>query len=208
MIKIEGFILLPSYQTNTWLLWDTKSLEALLIDPAAPDTELKDTILERGLKLKAIVNTHGHGDHIGGNFYYKKAFDVPILIHSLDAAMLTDNKKNLSEYMGESLQTHAADEHLEDGSQIALGEYQVQVIHTPGHTQGSISLLADKYLIAGDTLFAQGIGRTDLPGGSYPQIISSIQDKLFRLPDDTIVFPGHGPRTSIGLEKQNNPFLR
>jgi len=208
MIKIDGFVLLPGYQTNTWLIWDDTALDALLIDPAAPDPDLERKLLTRGIKLWGIINTHGHGDHIGGNGFFKETFKCPIMIHEADAPMLTDNKKNLSEYMGTPLPLFPPDRILQDRDTIQMGEHQIKVIHTPGHTPGSISLLIEKFLISGDTLFEMSIGRTDFPSGSYSQIISSIKDKLFILPEDTIVFPGHGPRTSIGMEKQNNPFLR
>jgi len=206
MLQIASYILLPSFQTNTWLLWDNESGDAILIDPAAPDRALAAKLEQ--LKVHAIVNTHGHADHIGGNSYFKNICKCPVMIHSADALMLTSSKKNLSAYMDSPIEAPAADRILNDGDTIAMGNLQIKVIHTPGHTPGSICLLVQKYLISGDTLFEQSIGRTDFPGGSHSAIIASILDKLFILPDDTIVYPGHGPRTSIGLEKTNNPFVR
>ncbi len=208
MIRVEPFILLPAFQTNTWLLYDDEDLSAILIDPAAPDSRLEEMIRRKGLKLSGIVNTHGHADHIGGNTYFKNAFSCPVMIHEDDAIMLIDNRKNLSEYMDTPLSENQADRLLKDGDIITMGSHDLKVLHTPGHTPGCICLLLDKFLISGDTLFEQSIGRTDFPGGSHEKIIRSIIDKLFVLPDDTVVFPGHGPRTSIGLEKANNPFLR
>jgi len=208
MLKIENHVLLAEFQTNTWLMWDTESKEAILVDPSAPSNTLLNKIRVMELKLKLIVNTHGHGDHIGGNSYFANALQAPIAIHRLDAEMLTDNRKNFSEYMGFSLAIHPADQILEDGDEIAMGDYQIKVIHTPGHTRGGICLLAGKYLISGDTLFERSIGRTDLPGGDHAAIINAIKTKLFCLADDTLVFPGHGPTTAIGLEKANNPFVR
>lgn len=208
MLKIEARILLPDYQTNTWLLWDDVSRHALLIDPSVPSENLHQYIDTHGLKVISIVNTHGHGDHIGGNGYFREACHTRVAIHALDAPMLTNNRLNFSEYMGTPLKNLPADILLNDNDTLHLGDHTVTVLHTPGHTKGGICLLADKYLISGDTLFELSIGRTDLPGGDHTQIITSIREKLYILPDDTVVFPGHGPKTSIGMEKKNNPFTR
>lgn len=208
MLKIEVFNLLPAFQTNTWLIRDELTKQALLIDPAAPDSSLLEYIKAQELQVQGIVNTHGHGDHIGGNSFFQEALGCPIMIHEADQQMLVDNKKNLSEFMGTPLKLEAADRLLQDGDIINLGEHQVKVIHTPGHTPGGICLLTGKFLISGDTLFEMSIGRTDFPKGSHAQLISAIKNKLFILPDDTVVFPGHGPRTTIGMEKLNNPFVR
>lgn len=208
MLKIESHILLDYFGTNTWLLWDDVSHQALLIDPASPSNELLERIQALDLQVVCIVNTHGHGDHIGGNGFFRDNLNTRLAIHTADAHMLTDNKKNMSEYMGTPLAALPADLLLDDGDTFSLGEYTVRVIHTPGHTPGCVCLLCEKYLISGDTLFEMSIGRTDFPGGSHAAIISSIRDKLFVLPEDTLVFPGHGPATAIGLEKKNNPFLR
>ncbi|HRR98286.1 MAG TPA: MBL fold metallo-hydrolase [Candidatus Syntrophosphaera sp.] len=207
MLKIEGYILLPDFETNTWLLWDEDSREAILVDPAAPSPDLLKRIEELKLKVKYIINTHGHMDHIGGNSWFKNHLSAPLMIHSADAPMLANSAMNLSLYVGNPVSSAPPDVLLEDGMELSLGKYPVKVIHTPGHTPGGICLLADKFLISGDTLFEQSIGRTDLQGGNHQQIINSIKNKLFVLPDDVIVFPGHGPRTSIGMEKKNNPFV-
>lgn len=208
MLKIEVFHLFPEFGTNTWLLWDEASRQGFLIDPAAPSEELLRRIEELRLRIPLIINTHGHGDHIGGNDWFKTALGAQVLIHPADAALLTDNRRNFSEYLCQPLDLAPADSLAEDGQVLKLGDHEVQVLHTPGHTPGCICLWVDKFLFSGDTLFEQSIGRTDFPGGSHAQIISSIKTKLFTLPDDTVVFPGHGPRTSIGLEKSNNPFVR
>ncbi|HOS07054.1 MAG TPA: MBL fold metallo-hydrolase [Candidatus Cloacimonas acidaminovorans] len=207
MIKIESTVLLESFQTNTYLLWESISAEAFLIDPAFQSETFLQRIKQLELKVKMIINTHGHADHIGGNLYFAKALNCPVAIHLADAEMLTNNTKNFSTYMGFELNLSAPQVILHDGDELFLGSEKVKVIHTPGHTKGSICLLAGKYLISGDTLFEQSIGRTDFPGGSHTAIIDSIKNKLFILDDDILVFPGHGPTTSIGLEKVNNPFV-
>ena len=207
MIKIESTVLLESFQTNTYLLWESISAEAFLIDPAFQSETFLQRIKQLELKVKMIINTHGHADHIGGNLYFAKALNCPVAIHLADAEMLTNNTKNFSTYMGFELNLSAPQVILHDGDELFLGSEKVKVIHTPGHTKGSICLLAGKYLISGDTLFEQSIGRTDFPGGSHTAIIDSIKNKLFILDDDVLVFPGHGPTTSIGLEKVNNPFV-
>ncbi|MDZ4182749.1 MAG: MBL fold metallo-hydrolase [Candidatus Cloacimonadaceae bacterium] len=208
MLKLESSILLPEYGTNTWLLYDDESHDAILIDPAAPSQALLDRIHALGLKILYFVNTHGHGDHIGGNPFFHNALNAPVAIHAEDARMLIDNRRNLSEYMGTPLSPKAADLILKDADLLKLGNFEIEVIHTPGHTPGCICLHSGKYLISGDTLFELSIGRTDFPGGSHIAIINSIKSRLFVLPEDTIVFPGHGPNTTIGLEKANNPFVR
>ncbi len=208
MLKIEDHLLLPQFGTNTWLVWDEDSLNAILIDPAAPSDALLERIRELGLKVPLIVNTHGHGDHIGGNDFFKNALGAKVLIHPADAHLLTDNKLNFSEYLGSPLQLSPADLLAEDGESISLGSHNFTIIHTPGHTPGCICLHSEKFLFSGDTLFELSVGRTDFPGGSRQQIQKSIRERLYILPDDTVVYPGHGPRTTIGMEKQNNPFVR
>ncbi len=204
-MKYKVFNFLPSYGTNTYLVWDEKTKEALLIDYAAPDKQILSEI--KNLNLKYIVCTHGHGDHIAGNDFIKKNSAAELLIHSLDAEMLTDPALNLSMYWEGNVLSPKADRILKDKDVITLGEIKFEVIHTPGHTKGGICLLAEDKLFCGDTLFADGIGRTDLPGGDQTSLISSIKKKLFALDDEIEIFPGHGPRSSIGKEKIENPYV-
>jgi glyoxylase-like metal-dependent hydrolase (beta-lactamase superfamily II) len=151
--------------------------------------------------------THGHTDHIGALAFVQEATGAAVLIHTADAAMLTGPAKNIPFLGGTKKQSKAADRLLQEGDLIEVGKISIKVIHTPGHTPGGICLAIDNILFTGDTLFAGSIGRTDFPGGSHRQLIESIKKKLLAFPPETIVYPGHGPATTIGEEKKYNPFL-
>jgi len=192
---------------NCYVVGDRISKEAIIIDPGDNHEEIIEVARSEGLVIRGIINTHCHGDHILANSAIKNRFGCPILIHKLDAPGLEDPSINLSVMMGQSMVSPPADRLLEDGDEIEVGGTILRVIHTPGHSQGSICLLADDVLFSGDTLFAGGIGRCDFPGGDYEVLINSINDKLLVLPDDTPVYPGHGPATTIGRERTTNPWL-
>jgi glyoxylase-like metal-dependent hydrolase (beta-lactamase superfamily II) len=207
-MKYKQFTLLSDYQTNCYLLWDEASKEALIIDAADQSVEIKNLIEENGLTLKYILNTHGHGDHIGGNKYFKELYpQAKVGIHQEDAEFLRKTNLNLSLYFDNPVTSPSAEFRLEDDALIYLGVSQLRVIHTPGHTPGGVSLYAKPYLFSGDTLFAEEVGRTDFPGGSFAVLIDSIKNKLFLLPEDTIVLPGHGPSSTIGEERRYNPYV-
>ncbi len=208
MLRYKLFSLLPQFETNTWLLWDEDSKQAILIDPSAPSEKLRDFINDNKLSLKLIINTHGHADHIGGDAFFKSHFHSKVVIHSADADMLISSKLNLSAYMEYDLAMPAADSILSDGDKLELGSHIINVIHTPGHTPGGICLYSENLLFSGDTLFQHDIGRTDLPGGCYEDEISSVKHKLFTLPENTMVFPGHGPSSTIKDEILHNPYLK
>ncbi len=208
MIKYKTFNLLESFETNTYLVWDTDSKEAIIIDPAAPSDNLAEQISAMDLKIVHIFNTHGHGDHIGGNEYFHRLYNCPIGIHPYDADMLLNAALNLSDFMYTPIISPAANYLLRDRDSIYLGEIRGEVFHTPGHTKGGIVIYFSPYLFSGDTLFNLDVGRTDLPGGDFNQLANSIKEKIFSLPDETIVLPGHGPASTVGKEKQENPYVK
>jgi len=197
-----------SLGTNCYIVWCEETLEGIVIDPGGDAPDILALVNREKIKVKGIVNTHGHADHIMANARIKAATSAPIMIHHDDQHMLTSGHRNLSIFMGESIASSPADALLRDGDRIEFGKCSLQVIHTPGHTPGGICLKGDGVLFSGDTLFAESIGRTDLPGGSYSQLILSIKEKLLVLPDDTRVLPGHGPETTIGWERRMNPFIQ
>jgi Zn-dependent hydrolases, including glyoxylases len=191
--------------SNCYLLWAGN--EAGIIDPGGPVPELEQFLAERSLQLKWLVNTHGHADHIAGNSLLRQKYGVPIFIHSADRVMLTSATANLSAFMGESIVSPDADRVLNGGDQLNLNGETLTVIATPGHTPGGICLYTPGLLFAGDTLFQESIGRTDFPGGNLQQLLTVIRERLFRLPAETLVLPGHGESTTIGYEMQNNPYI-
>ena len=198
--------------TNCYIVWDTQTKDAMVIDPGGDGLEIQQRISKHGLKVRYIVNTHAHIDHIAANEDLKHAYpDAQLLIHELDAPALTDPSRNLSLLLNFRFKSPPADRLLKDGDEIVLGRYRFRVIHTPGHSAGGISLYCDgikpPVLFCGDTLFQFSVGRTDFPGGSFETLANAIRERLFVLPDETVVYPGHGPETTIGEEKRHNPFV-
>lgn len=196
------------FGSNAYLL--TSSQEGLLIDPGGHEREIMKVLAEEEIQLRYIVNTHGHVDHILGNGPLKEETDALLLIHREDASMLTDSQKNLSFFLaatGGNLTGPAADNLLEGGDELILNDLQLTVLHTPGHTPGGISLFSQGVLFSGDTLFAQGVGRTDFPGGSMDTLMRSIQEQIMTLGEDTLVYPGHGPHSTIARIRRENPFI-
>jgi len=164
-------------------------------------------IARKSLKPALILNTHGHIDHIGANKDIKEKFNIPLYIHSADSPMLGNVKQSeMAAFLG-VIDSPSADHLLNDGDKIKIGKSFLRVIHTPGHSPGSVSFLGDGFLLSGDTLFFGGVGRTDLPGGSWKDMESSIKNKILTMPDEMIVLPGHGPFTTVGQEKRANPFI-
>lgn len=195
-------------ETNTILVWCEATRQAALFDPGGENDETIAEIEDLDLDLRFLVNTHGHADHIAGNAEIKAHFGVPLLIHVSDRPMLTDPSRNLSLLMGLPIVSPDADRTLSEGDVLQIGEESLRVLHVPGHSPGSIAFFQTGLLICGDTLFAGGMGRTDLPGGSERELIQSIRSKIYTLPESTPAYPGHGETTTIGEERLNNPFVR
>jgi glyoxylase-like metal-dependent hydrolase (beta-lactamase superfamily II) len=195
-------------QANCFILGCEKTKEAAVIDPGDEADRILLTLAESKLNVKYIINTHGHFDHVGANKRLKEVTGADLMIHKEDVPMLEQLTATAGSFGLSAENSPGPDKLLKDGETITFGEITLQVIHTPGHSLGGVSLYTDGALFVGDTLFAGSIGRTDLPGGDYGVLIASIQNKLFPLGDDVTVYTGHGPETTIGYEKRTNPFVK
>lgn len=201
-------------ETNCYLLTDPITDSVLCIDPGAESARIMETVRSRGWHPCAIALTHGHGDHIGAVATLRHAWNVPVYVHELDAPMLPNAERNLSVLLGHHVVAPHPDHHLTDDGLIACGSLRLKVIHTPGHTPGSVCFFLPSHnehpplLFSGDTLFCEEVGRCDLPGGSWDALHTSIRTRLYTLPPSTIVYPGHGPSSTIAHEQRYNPYVR
>ncbi|RMG58428.1 MAG: MBL fold metallo-hydrolase [Deltaproteobacteria bacterium] len=192
---------------NTYVFGKKSTKECVIIDPGDEPDRILRTVNFLGLTVKYILLTHGHLDHVAGCGKVRKETGARVGIHRLDEEMFV-NASRQGYILGFPAQDQdPPDFYLEDGDVVTLGDLDISVIHTPGHTRGGVCFLCGDVLFSGDLLFAGSIGRTDLPGGSYETLIRSVVERVFTLPDETLVFPGHGPRTSVGVEKRYNPFF-
>lgn len=193
-------------ETNCYILGDEQSKEAVVIDPGGDFADIDRELKKLKLTVKYIILTHGHFDHTGALAQLKKTTAAEILIHSADANMLSTDRPQPF-FFDSGSGPCPADRSLAEGDKIQFGQSTLEVLHTPGHTPGGISLVLDRMIFTGDTLFYGSVGRADLPGSSYRKLIDSIRTKLLNKSDDYVIYPGHGPESTIGEERRNNPFL-
>ncbi len=206
-MQMKTFIVGP-IDVNCYVLQDEASHNGMIIDPGGSAKEILEYVKSAGIAVQYIVNTHGHGDHIGADDALREATGAKLLIHAADAPMLAEPRRNLSAYMGFSAQAAPADGFLADGQEIRLGKLYFRALHTPGHSPGGICLLGEGVLFSGDSLFAGSVGRCDFPGASESDLLQALRDKILPLPDEVKVYPGHGPATTIGSERLHNPYLQ
>lgn len=194
---------------NTYLVVDENTKEGFIVDPGGYNPKLTKKVSDEGIEIKYIVLTHGHADHISGvNEHLDDFPDAKVVVHTNEKPMLEDPRANQSLMFG-SAQTVKGDIFVNDGDELEVGNLKLKFIFTPGHTPGGMCIYVESedVLFSGDTLFRQSIGRTDFPGGSFRDLVDAVHTKLFILPDETVVLPGHMGQTSIGFEKENNPFV-
>ena len=205
-MRIETFAL-GALQTNCYLIENEETKELVIVDPAVCPNTFVEYIRQSGYQPKAILLTHGHFDHVMGIDDLVEVFDIPVYLHEAEQKLLAEPELNLS--YGRQSYSYNRGTALKDGELLEVAGFHIQVIHTPGHTSGGCCYYfeEDEVLISGDTLFYQSVGRTDFPTSSTRELVSSIREKLFLLPDTVMVYPGHGSATSIGDEKQYNPFV-
>jgi len=194
-------------QVNCFVVACQRTREAMVIDPGEDGPRILQLAESNGYQVKKIVNTHGHFDHIGANQPVKEATGAVLMMHEADLPLLQNARNHAQAYGLTVSPSPDPDKFLNEGDVFSVGEQSFSIFHVPGHSPGSICLLSDGHLFVGDVLFAGSVGRTDLPGGDFDALIEGVREKLFRLPAETIVHPGHGPDTTIGREKQTNPFV-
>lgn len=201
---IKSFVL-PPLENNNYLIIDEISKEAALIDCSFMDEQILIELKKQNATLKYVLLTHGHFDHIGG--LNDLPNEVKVLMHSSDMEWINEVNTYLPMIGMPTMDIPKIDEYIRDNDIIKLGNHEIRVIHTPGHTQGGVCFYTEGNLFSGDTIFRESVGRCDLPGGDFDQIVESIENKIFTLPDDTVIYPGHGKTTCVGWEKEHNSYM-
>ena len=197
----------PPIDNNNYLIVDEKTKDAALIDCSSIDDRIDEEIEKQGANLKYILLTHGHFDHIAGILPNRFKSNPQIVMHKADLGWLNNANQYLPMFGMPEITIPKVDVFVDDGDTIQLGSLEIKVLHTPGHTQGGVCYLVDGNLFSGDTIFREAVGRCDLEGGNFNQIVESIEDKIFTLPPETVIYPGHGNITSVEWEKEHNRFL-
>lgn len=195
-------------QANCFILGDEKTKKAVLIDPGGDASRILKAVNDLKLDVVAILLTHGHFDHVEAMGEVQKALGAPTCCHAAAAPMIKKVSDQGSLFGMHVNPVPLPEKFLEDGDDVAFGELSLHVVHTPGHSQGSLSYIIDGNVFVGDLIFAGSIGRTDLSGGNFDTLIDSVKNRIFTLPDETVIHPGHGPSTTVGAEKRTNPFFR
>ena len=210
-LEVRTIVSMP-FEQNTYLIWRPGSTDALVIDPGLEPNLILESLQQHDLTVAAILNTHGHADHIGGNAVMKQHFpQAPLLIGANEASLLTDAEANLSAPFGFEIISPPADRTLTEGETIVFAGIELEVLEIPGHSPGHVVFVHRGQPISvfgGDVLFRGSIGRYDFPGGNGKLLLEGIRKKLYALPDDTVIYPGHGPVTTIGQERRTNPFVQ
>ena len=206
-LQVEPLIVGPLF-SNCYIIYDDKVKQGAIIDPGDDADKILKRVKELDISIKYILATHGHFDHVGGVASLRRELKVEFLAHKGDFFFLEDGENSARRWGIDIEQPPKPDRFIKDGDKIKIGSFELEVIHTPGHSPGGVSFLFDRMLFGGDTLFQGSIGRTDFRQGSFEEISESIKSRLYTLPDDTIVYTGHGPITTIGDEKRFNAFVR
>lgn len=204
---LHAFVTGP-LETNTYLVGDRAAGEVLVIDPGGDPGEILAFLARERLRCRFVVNTHGHFDHISGNRELSSTTGAPVLAHEDDAPMFGKAAAQARFFMLHADNSPQPERFLRDREEVRVGAVSLRVVHTPGHSPGSITLVAPGVAFCGDLVFHGSVGRTDLPGGSERVLLDSIRRQIMILPDDTVLYPGHGPETTVGLEKRQNPFFQ
>ncbi|MCT4661297.1 MAG: MBL fold metallo-hydrolase [Tissierellales bacterium] len=207
MIQIQA-LKVGLMMANCYIIYDDETLESLVVDPGGNPETIEEFVNNRNLKVQKILLTHGHGDHIGGVKGLAEALDVPVWVHEDDRELMESAEKNLSIMLHLGEITYDANVYFNEKTNLEFAGRRVKIIHTPGHTEGSSSFLIEKDLFVGDTLFFRSVGRTDLYAGNLEKLENSIKNKIYSLEEDVVIYPGHGPKTNVKDEKEQNRYVK